>query len=74
MPLLITRVKSFGKNTFNYTGILVWSELPTEIKCLKNVVKLFLFNNHNDQEASSYICLTWSYIFQVIYIYIHLCL
>ena len=61
MSLQIPHVKSFGKNTFNYTGILAWNELPTEIKCqtskflFKKGVKQFLFDNLNDQEASSYI-------------------
>ena len=67
MSLQIPQVKSFGKNTFNYTGILAWNELPTEIKCLtrtflcKKGVKLFLFDNLT-------FFLTWPYTFQVIYI------
>ena len=61
MSLQIPQVKSFGKNTFNYTGILAWNELPNEIKCstskffFKKGIKLFLFDNLNGQEASSYI-------------------
>jgi len=30
MSLQIPQVKSVGNNTFNYTGILSWNELPTE--------------------------------------------
>jgi len=60
MSLQIPQVKSFG-NTFNYTGILAWNELPNEIKCsmskflFKKGVIFYLFDNLDGQEASSYI-------------------
>ena len=59
-----------------HTGILAWTELPNEIKCLTSKFLFFLFDHLNDQEAGSYILfLTWSYIFSSyiwIYIYIYI--
>ncbi len=61
MSFQVPNVKSFGKTSFSYTGILDWNFLPIQIQGainrsqFKRLVKTFLFNHLNNSEANSYI-------------------
>ena len=61
LSLQVPYVKSFGKTSFQYTGIQAWNELNCDVQgaisksSFKYLVKKFLFNYLNNQETNSFI-------------------